>query len=173
MTQPTAPPRTPGFWPFSTAIYGQDGVKEACLTLQGAGLDVNLGLFVVWTVATGRDPAPVLGQALSRSALWRGQVVQKLREARAALKPAPDFIDADAAAALRKAVLKAELEAERLQQAALEPLAAGCPTHGGTGRRALAIACLETLAARSGAGAHAPHAITGFVETVFSRLETV
>ncbi len=165
--------RAPGFWPFSTAVYGQAGVKQACLTLQDAGLDVNLGLFVVWTIADGRDPRPVLDQALSLSALWRGAVVQKLREAREALKPAPDFIDAEAAADLRKTVLNAELEAERLQQAALEPLAAICPAHDQAGRRALAIACLETLAQGSGAGANAPRAITGFVEIVFSGLETV
>jgi uncharacterized protein (TIGR02444 family) len=163
----------PGFWPFSKAVYAQEGVKEACLELQSAGLDVNVGLFVVWAVATGRDPHPVMGEVLNRSALWRSSVVQPLREARDRLKPAPDFIDADAAASLRKAILKSELDAERLQQAALEPLAALCPTRGGAGRRAAAMECLSAAAERTSAGPQAVPAITRFVEIVFSSLENV
>lgn len=163
----------PGFWPFSKAIYAQEGVQAACLALQTAGLDVNVALFTVWAIVTGRDPGPVMGEVLARSAQWRGAVVQPLRDARTGLKPAPDFVEADAAAALRKRVLKAELEAERLQQAALEPLAALCPFREGTGRRACVIACLSDVAERTGAGSGAQAAIEAFVEVVFSKLENV
>ena len=163
----------PGFWPFSKAVYAQEGVQPACLALQAAGLDVNIALFTVWTIATGRDPAPVTGEVLARSSLWRGAVVQPLRDARDGLKPAPDFIDAEAAAALRQSILKTELEAERLQQAALEPLAALCPARDGPGRRACAIDRLDDLAARVGAGPGAAAAIRTFVEVVFSQLENV
>jgi uncharacterized protein (TIGR02444 family) len=165
--------RAPAFWAFSKAIYGQDGVEDACLGLQTAGLDVNIGLFVVWALATGRDPEPVMGEALRRSALWRSQVVQPLRDARNHLKAAPDFVDAGQAGALRKAVLKAELEAERLQQAALEPLASLCPPNSGAGRRGRAISVLGAAAVEAGAGPGADEAIRAFVEIVFSRLENV
>jgi len=163
----------PGFWRFSTAIYAQTGVKPACLELQVAGLDVNVALFVAWTLATGRDPAPVMAEALSRSALWRSCVVQKLRAARDGLKPAPQFVDAAAAGALRKAILDSELEAERLQQAALEPLAALCPARRGPGRRAEAVARLDDAARSAKAGPSARAAIRTFVEIVFSQLENV
>lgn len=163
----------PGFWAFSTAIYAQDGVKPACLELQAAGLDVNIALFVVWTIAIGRDPGPVMGEVMARSALWRSAVVQPLREARDALKPAPDFADPAAAAALRKTILKSELEAERLQQAALEGLAALCPARTGPGRRARTISHLDAAAASLSAGLRARDAVQRFVEIVFSRLENV
>jgi uncharacterized protein (TIGR02444 family) len=163
----------PGFWPFSKAVYAQDGVKEACLDLQAAGLDVNVALFVVWAIATGRDPGPVMGEVLARSALWRSSVVQPLRGARDQLKPAPDFVEAGAAAGLRKAILKVELEAERLQQATLEPLAALCPSRSGPGRRTAAAEHLGTAARRDGAGPLAESSIVHFVEIVFSRLENV
>jgi uncharacterized protein (TIGR02444 family) len=173
MTDVAQPRRLPGLWTFSKAIYAQDGVKDACLELQGAGLDVNLALFVVWVIVTGRDPAPVLGEALARSAYWRASVVQPLRDARDRLKSAPSFVDGAAAAALRKSVLKAELGAERLQQDALDPLAGLCPRREGRGRRVLAIAHLDEVGRRMGAGHTAAAAIRAFVETVFSRLETV
>lgn len=163
----------PGFWPFSTAVYAQDGVKEACLDIQAAGLDVNVALFIVWAIATGRDPGPVMGEVLARSALWRSSVVQPLRTARDQLKSGPDFVDAEAAAALRKAILKSELEAERLQQAALEPLAALCPPRSGPGRRAEAVEHLGQAARCAGPGPLAGSSIAHFVEIVFSRLENV
>jgi uncharacterized protein (TIGR02444 family) len=166
----TAPP---GFWPFSKAIYAQQGVKDACLELQAAGLDVNVTLFVVWTVVTGRDPGPVMADVLTRSVAWRSSIVQPLRDARDGLKPAPEFIDAEAAAGLRKAILKAELEAERLQQAALEPLAMLCPARSGPGRRALVTRRLGEAASALQAGPDAAAAIGRFVEIVFSALENV
>lgn len=163
----------PGFWAFSKAIYAQAGVKEACLTLQAAGLDVNTALFVAWTIAIGRNPAPVMGEVLSRSALWRASVVQPLRDARNALKTAPDSVDAHAAAGLRQTVLQAELDAERLQQTALEPLAAACPPREGPGRRAETARALSEAASACNAGPEASAAIEQFAEIVFSRLENV
>lgn len=163
----------PGFWAFSTALYGQDGVKTACLDVQAAGLDVNVALFAAWAVITGRDPGPVMGEVLSRAALWRSSVVQKLRDARDQLKPAPDFINTDAALQLRQTILKAELEAERLQQAALEPLISACPARRGPGRRGEVRAHLSQAASAVGAGPGADTAIERFVEIIFSTLENV
>ena len=50
---------------------------------------------------------------------WRSSIVVPLRLVRRALRTPPAAIDAAAAAALRQDVKKAELESERLQQAAL------------------------------------------------------
>ncbi|MFW6412836.1 MAG: TIGR02444 family protein [Oceanicaulis sp.] len=169
MTPPPAAASRPGFWSFSTAVYSRPGVKEACLALQDAGLDVNVALWIVWTVITGRDPGPALGQGLELSALWRSSVVEKLREARDALKPAPGFIDADAGSALRHRILAAELEGERLQQAALSALSPACPAHERTDFEALSRERLDTCA--QACGAQAPTA--RFVETVFSAVENV
>ena len=42
------------FWNFSIVIYGQPGVREACLRLQDkAGLDVNVLLYCLWRAARG------------------------------------------------------------------------------------------------------------------------
>ncbi|MEQ8406049.1 MAG: TIGR02444 family protein [Oceanicaulis sp.] len=170
MTPPAAKaPAKPGFWSFSTAVYSRAGVKEACLSLQDAGLDVNVALWIIWTAVTGRDPGPALGQAVALSALWRARVVQPLRQARDGLKPAPECVGAQEAAALRKQILAAELEGERLQQAALAALAPSCPPHADGDLPALCRARLSSYAEREGASA----ATGAFVETVFSALKTV
>ncbi|HCR65638.1 MAG TPA: TIGR02444 family protein, partial [Oceanicaulis sp.] len=93
------------FWTFSVKLYGKDGVKTACLALQAAGMDVNVGLWIVWTVMNGRDPGPALGQAVELSALWSARVVKPLRMARDHLKHPFADVDPDAATALRQKVL--------------------------------------------------------------------
>lgn len=157
----------PGLWAFSLAVYPRPGVKAACLALQTAGFDVNLGLFICWCAATGRDPRPALGRAIETSALWAGRVVRPLRAARDGLKPAPDFIEPERAAALRKSILAAELEAERLQQAALEPLAEPCPPREGDAQ-AIAQAAMAEYGGRIGRPVR-----DDFVKTVFSAVENV
>ncbi|TGY89266.1 TIGR02444 family protein [Marinicauda algicola] len=151
------------FWDFSVAVYGRPGVKPACLALQADGLDVNVALWVAWTSAQGRDPRPALGEAVRRSALWGAQVVTPLRAARDALRPAPGFVDPAAAGRLRETILKAELEAERLEQDALEPLAGLCPASG-TAPRTLCEQGLGDYAARLGVRPE----VGRFVESVFS-----
>lgn len=158
-----------GFWVFSMTVYGRPGVKAACLALQSGGLDVNLGLFVIWMALTGRDPRAILPEAMAQSALWSTQVVKPLRAARDGLKPAPEFADAEAASALRRAVLAAELEAERQQQVFLEALAEDCaPAPDGAPPQALAEAALAAYAERAGRPAAGE-----FIEAVFSALEIV
>ncbi|MCC5995463.1 MAG: TIGR02444 family protein [Oceanicaulis sp.] len=154
-------------WDFSLAVYPRAGVKAACLALQDAGLDVNLALWIAWHGAHGRDARPALDAALALSAGWSARVVKPLRAARDALKIPPDYVSAEAAGALRQAILSAELEAERLQQQALEPLAGA--VSGGADARALARAGLAACETRLGSGL--PGA--AFVESVFGALETV
>lgn len=156
-----------GFWDFSLAVYGSAGVKPACLALQAAGLDVNLALWIAWHGAHGRDARPALDAAMALSADWSTRVVKPLRAARDALKAPPAYADADAASALRQAILRAELEAERLEQFALEAVPGVVPGDGGG--RCLTRACLERYAVRLGAQAPDGH----FVESVFGALEKV
>jgi uncharacterized protein (TIGR02444 family) len=110
------------FWRFSLAVYAAPGVQAACLALQDRlGLDVNLALFCAWVgvsrgVALGAEEL-VEAAALART--WQQAVVAPLRAVRRALKPMGE----PAAAALRGRVAALELEAERLQQAALFRLA--------------------------------------------------
>ncbi len=156
------------FWDFSVKVYGADGVKDACLALQRAGLDVNMALWIAWLAHEGRDPAPALGRAMALSAAWKDAVVAPLRAARDALKPAPGFVPESEAGALRRRVLDAEVEAERMQQEALAELAARCPPAEGSAGKALCLERLEAYAARlKAAGAPLPV----FADTVFLGLE--
>ncbi len=170
MATPSEPsPKRVAFWDFSKAVYAQPGVKEACLKLQSGGLDVNVALWIVWTVIYGRDPGPAVGAAVERSALWSAQVVKPLRSARTGLKFPPDFIDGDEAAALRKTVLGAELDAERLEQLALEGLSQSCPEHSADDLRGLAWTRLESYALKLNATVES----AAFIQTVFDALENV
>lgn len=159
----------PPLWDFSLAVYGRDGVKEACLSFQDAGGDVNVGLFVCWTALQGRDPNPVLAPLLETSSQWRSSVVEHLRSARNALKPGPEYVPEETALALRKAILSAELQAERVQQGFLEPLREDTPLLdeseevSATASRAL-----------TGSGPGVSEAVSArFVETIFEAWKTV
>ncbi|WP_440958777.1 TIGR02444 family protein [Oceanicaulis sp. LC35] len=158
------------FWNFSVRLYAQEGVKPACLALQAAGMDVNVGLWIIWACVNGRDPGPALGQAVELSALWSAQVVKPLRGARDHLKHPLSSVDTNAALALRKSVLAAELEAEKLEQQALEALTHACPEIGAADRRDLALKRLQDYAARLGSSAVSAGA---FVENVFETTKNV
>ncbi len=158
------------FWAFSVRVYARDGVKPACLALQASGLDVNVGLWIVWACLNGRDPGPALGQAVELSALWSAQVVKPLRSARDHLKHPMAGVDAEAALNLRKSVLAAELEAEKLEQHALEALTASCPEAGMADRRDLALKRVQDYAARLGGSAASAGA---FVENIFEAAKNV
>lgn len=115
-------PPAPDFWSFSLDFYARPGVAEACLELQDRhGLDVNLVLYCCWR-------GDVLSEAQIQAAIgltapWREEAVQPLRALRRRLKPGfPPFPEAGVLA-LRKRIADAELEAERLQQQALDALA--------------------------------------------------
>lgn len=116
----TFEPASP-FWSFSLAVYGRPGVKEACLELQEAAkADVNVLLYALWLGTRGRRLAPAdMAGVAAFVERWRGGVVIPLRAARRALKNPPAGFAGAEAAALREAVSRAELEAERLQQMAL------------------------------------------------------
>ena len=121
------------FWAFSVGFYERPGVSAACVALQDAyGADVDLVLFALWCASRGHVLSEAeLAAVDALVASWRSSVIQPLRGARRALKPAPDMVDAAAAARLRKQILTLELEAERMQQSAMESQAppAGTTAH--------------------------------------------
>jgi uncharacterized protein (TIGR02444 family) len=105
-------PDADAFWSWSTAFYAKPGVAEACLDLQNRdGAEVNLVLLLLWLAEKGYAP---LGQGevaeLDRTVRpWRERVVEPLRALRNALKGQGED-------AVRRAILSAELVAERSTQ---------------------------------------------------------
>jgi uncharacterized protein (TIGR02444 family) len=95
------------FWTFSTALYGQPGVAEACLELQDRlDLDVNVLLFACFAAASGVTlTAGDLATLESAAATWRREMISPLQKLRRA-----------AADELHERLLEAELLAERHQQ---------------------------------------------------------
>lgn len=112
------------FWNFSLQFYAAPSVAESCLELQDRhGADVNLILFALWAASRGSTlDAAAIAAADQQAKPWRETVIKPLRAARRALKQPPDGFDAPAVAALRRNVQAHELEAERLQQAAMASL---------------------------------------------------
>jgi uncharacterized protein (TIGR02444 family) len=121
----TARPLAPGeLWTWAVETYDRPGVKDAFLALQNAhGVDVVVVLWRLWLHAQGRtvDPATE-ASALALSAAWRASAIAPLRAVRDALKTPTAAIEPGGAATLRRAVLDAELTAERLALEALERL---------------------------------------------------
>ncbi len=113
--------RTNPFWDFSLKLYASPAVQKACLDLQdGSGVDVNVLLYMLWHGANRRRLTDSDAKSVVAAVEpWRVDVVVPLRTARRNLKQPPPAIDAQAAEALRSIAKKAELEAERLQQAAM------------------------------------------------------
>lgn len=110
------------FWAYSLAVYGRPGVSEAMIRLQDRyGADVNILLLCCWRAETGR-PAPDtagLRTLVESVAPWRKRVVEPLRALRRDMKGGIAGAPTAAAEALRGEVRRAELEAERLEQAML------------------------------------------------------
>ena len=110
-----------GLWEFSLAFYARPGVAPACLDLQARlDADVNLLLAAVWCGLSGRGrlTAADLAALAAAVATLQRDVVRPLRHARVALRP---LAGSDPAlASLREAIKRAELDAEREEQRALE-----------------------------------------------------
>ncbi len=117
------------FWRFSLKLYRAPGVADACIALQeGAGVDVNLLLFLLWQATQRRAFAAADVAALdSRIGPWRDATVIPLRHVRRALKSPPALVGGGTAEAFRTRIKAVELEAERLQQEAMYELARASP----------------------------------------------
>jgi uncharacterized protein (TIGR02444 family) len=115
------------FWQFSLRFYRQPGVADACIALQeGAGVDVNLLLFLLWHATQHRSLARAEVEAVeNKIAPWRAMTVVPLRIVRRALKSPPALVAGGTAEAFRSRIKAVELEAERLQQEAMYDLVRG------------------------------------------------
>lgn len=117
---PTQTETTP-FWRFSLHFYRHAGVSDACIALQDEqGVDVNLLLFLFWLADDGRqlsaDEVKKLDDAVRD---WRNLTIVPIRDTRRKLKGARTIVDAATQEVFRNKVKAIELDAERLQQAAL------------------------------------------------------
>ena len=102
-------------WDYTLKIYVRPGVQDACLALQDqGGADVNLLLFLCWVAQSGRGrlARAEVQKAMAVVAVWRVQVLKPLRRVRRRLRKDGPPEEAD----LRKKLLKAELDAERIEQ---------------------------------------------------------
>jgi uncharacterized protein (TIGR02444 family) len=114
MTVPENP-----FWDFSLAVYGRQGVAPACIGLQDRlGVDVNVLLFCCFAACRRRKPLieSEIRRALDTVTPWQDGVVRPLRALRTDLKADPAGAPRAAAESLRRHILAAELEAERVEQ---------------------------------------------------------
>lgn len=110
------------FWRFSLRLYSRPEVPPLCLALQDQQqVDVNLLFFILFLATNGRQLTTDAVRDIDTSIRdWRQRVVQPLRAIRRDLKTGIDPVDAQAAEALRSAIKRDELQAERMQQEALE-----------------------------------------------------
>jgi uncharacterized protein (TIGR02444 family) len=122
-------PETTPFWRFSLHFYRHAGVSDACIALQDEqGIDVNLLLFLFWLADDGRllstDEVKKLDDAVRD---WRNLTIIPIRDARRKLKGARTIVDPADQEVFRNKVKAVELDAERLQQAALFAFTRGGP----------------------------------------------
>ena len=113
------------FWQFSLAFYARPKVAAACLELQdSAGVDVNVMLYLLFLAAQNRQVSrDEVARIDALAGAWREQVVLPLRTLRRALKTGIAPCPAEANEALRNSVKRIELDAERIEQEAIERLA--------------------------------------------------
>jgi uncharacterized protein (TIGR02444 family) len=153
------------FWAFSLAVYAGDGVAEECLGLQERlGLDVNLLLLAAYmgTVEGARFAPRDVASAHAAIIEWHTEIVRPMRAARRALKaPATTTDDPlqPAAATLRLQVKRAELEAEKIEQAMLWQWSRAHRHDLQHDGGALAANLREVLALAGDADAPTPHLI--------------
>ncbi|MEK9721926.1 MAG: TIGR02444 family protein [Rhodospirillaceae bacterium] len=114
----------PSFWDFSVRFYADADVQAACLDLQDThGADVNIALFVLYQALLGRRLPPATVAAVDAAVeSWREETVRPLRALRRRLKGASLGLPDAERDAVRDAVKRIELDAEKRQQALMETL---------------------------------------------------
>ncbi|MBT5435637.1 MAG: TIGR02444 family protein [Alphaproteobacteria bacterium] len=111
------------FWTFTLGVYGREGVQSSVIHLQDErGADVNLLLYAMWTASLGMPAFDKMHVSFlgSRVGAWRDTAIEPLRAVRVALGNGVSRVSKDEADTMRKAVLKLEIEAERIEQAVIE-----------------------------------------------------
>lgn len=106
-------------WQFALDVYGVEGVSAELLEVQNrCGADVCIGLTAAYAASHGSVP-DVATLAAWDAAIkdWRRTVVRRLRAVRTAIKA--EAATSSKVGGLRRVVLDAEVQAERLQLAKL------------------------------------------------------
>jgi uncharacterized protein (TIGR02444 family) len=125
--------RESAFWQFSLAFYARPGVPAACLELQdSAGVDVNVLLYLLFLANHQRQ---LVDADVARIDVliheWRELAVIPLRTLRRKLKTGIAPMPSADTEALRSAIKRIELDAERVEQEWLEryapPSSLGAP----------------------------------------------
>lgn len=111
-----------GVWEFALALYGSQGVSEACLLLQDeSGVDVPMLLFALWLAAHSVAlPEAEMQRIEQLVKAWREEVVRPLRAIRRRLKEGPHPAPSEGTNALRNSIKAAELASERIELDLLE-----------------------------------------------------
>jgi uncharacterized protein (TIGR02444 family) len=156
-----ADPTGSSLWTFAVDLYGAPGVAEACLALQDRHrCDVNVVLFAAWMGAVYRRAImpDEMAEAVATVQGWHAEIVGPLRSARRRLKSGPPPAPNATSEALCARIKGIELEAERIELAALERFAA--TWHAGTGAQhdGDTLANLTTAIRCFAAGEPAPEA---------------
>jgi uncharacterized protein (TIGR02444 family) len=120
---PAAGAATTPLWTFALDLHAKPGVGEACLGLQDRhGCDVNILLFAAWMGAIRRHTlsSAELVEAADAVRDWHAEIVRPLRSVRRRLKSGPPPAPDAATEALRTRLKAIEIDAERIELAALE-----------------------------------------------------
>jgi len=126
-------PTDASLWAFAVDLYTAPGVAEACLDLQDRyGCDVNVLLFAAWMRAAHHHTLTSIEMTEIAASVqdWHTEIVCPLRSVRRRLKAGPAPAPSATSEALRARVKSVELEAERIELAMLEALAARAYTRG-------------------------------------------
>jgi uncharacterized protein (TIGR02444 family) len=100
-------------WDFAVALYEQEPVKAACLNVQARyGLSISLLLGAIWTGINGYGR---LG-ATELETTIRREVIEPVRALRRLLRQQPPGGVEGDTQVLRKQLVNAELDAERIEQ---------------------------------------------------------
>lgn len=171
----TTPEPGRSFWQWSLDHYAKDGVSTALLRLQDdINLNVNILLWCIWSARDYEEiPDLAMRKAHDLTTSWSSGIAQGLRQVRRALKTPPRQVDAEKAGALRKAVKKAELDAEEIEQNMLEKLAADALSISAspTAHESRARRNLVQYAALAGAAKHpnfGTHLLENLITSIFA-----
>ena len=110
------------FWQFSLRFYRRAQVAPACITLQDElGVDVNVLFYLLYLAVNQRSLTAEEVRRIDASIrAWRLTIVHPLRAIRRDLKSGITPVELADSEALRSAIKRDELHAERLQQETLE-----------------------------------------------------
>jgi uncharacterized protein (TIGR02444 family) len=148
-------------WAFAVDLYAAPGVPESCLTLQDRhGCDVNVLLFAAWLGAVRKRVLTTAEMSEAACAVqdWHAEIVRPLRGVRRRMKSGPSPAPSETSETLRTYIKSIEIEAERLELAALERLAATWHAETGAQRDGDTLANLTTAIRYFAGGEPAPEA---------------